>query len=124
MKKFIFVIALFFSGSLFADAITDAKAILDALSSYGPNPKALTNQQMLSIVDKFNEANGFSNPWSEEDNPTEFAAWPTNLEKATFFLQRLGGEIRSDIRIVAAREYDATAAAAREAVLQAAEDEL
>ena len=124
MKKFIFVIAILFSTSVYATAIDDAKAVLDALSAYGPNPKVLSNAQMLSIVDKFNAANGFSNPWDEEDNPDEFAAWPTNLEKATFFLERLGGEIRSDIRNAAAREYDASAAAAREAALQAAEDEL
>jgi hypothetical protein len=125
MKRFILVLIFtLFSGSLFADAIADAKAVLDVLSSYGPNPKVLTNTQMLSIVNKYNEANGFSNPWSEEDNPTEYAAWPTTLERATYFLQALGGDIRGDIGRMAGREYDATVAANRAAAIAAGESEL
>lgn len=124
MRRFFFIALLALSFNVEADAIADAKAVLDKLSAYGPNPKVLTNPQMLSIVDKYNAANGFTNPWSETDNPTEYAAWPTNLERATFFLQRLGGEIRSDISVAAARDYDATAAAARAAAIKAAEDEL
>ena len=112
------------SGAVLADAITDAKNVLDVLSSHGPNPKTLTNAQMLSIVEKYNSANGFSNPWSEEDNPDEFAAWPTNLEKATFFLQKLGGEIRSDMQQVADADSDAAERAARVALRQQYADEL
>ncbi len=98
MKRLLLILVLaLFSGPLFADAIADAKATLDLLSQYGPNPKTLTPAQMLSIANRYNEANGFSNPWSEVDNPVEYAAWPTNIERATFLLQRLGGEIRSDI---------------------------
>jgi hypothetical protein len=117
MKKLIFL--LFFSTSLFADAIDDAVTVLNGLSG-----KTLTNPQMLSIVNRYNTANGFSNPWDETDNPVEFAAWPTNLERATFFLQHLRGEIRSDLESVAAEEYDATAAAAKAAAKAAAADEL
>ena len=124
MKKLLFIIALLFSAPLFADAIDDAKATLDLLSQYGPNPKVLTNQQMLSIANRYNEANGFSNPWNETDNPVEYAAWPTNLEKATFLLQRLGGEVRSDIGRTADNEYAATDSAAKKAYRQAVEDEL
>jgi len=124
MKYFLVLLIALFSAPLFADAVDDAKATLDLLSAYGPNPKTLTNAQMLSIANRYNEANGFSNPWSEEDNPTEYAAWPTNLERATFLLQRLGGEIRSDIGRVAGNEHDGTAAASRQAAVAAAEDEL
>lgn len=124
MKYLLTLLLALFSTSLFADAIDDGKAVLDVLSQYGNNPKVLTNPQMLSIVDKYNTANGFSNPWSEEDNPAEYAAWPTNIEKATFFLQKLGGEIRSDIGRVAGQDYDATAAANRKTTVQQAEDEL
>lgn len=125
MKRFILILILaLFSGSVFATAIDDAKAALNVLSSYGPNPKTLSNAQMLSIVNKYNQANGFSNPWSEEDNPTEYAAWPTNLERATNFLETLGGEIRSDIGRVAGRDYDTTAASNRAIAVQQAADEL
>jgi len=125
MRRLLLILILvLFANPLFADAIDDAKATLDLLSQYGPNPKVLTPAQMLSIANRYNEANGFSNPWSETDNPTEYAAWPTNLERATFLLQRLGGEIRSDIGRVAGNEYDGTAATARAAAIAAAEDEL
>jgi hypothetical protein len=59
--------------------VTDAKAIMQALSG-----KTLTNAQMLSISTKYGRARGFTNPWDEETNTTEFAAWPTNEELATF----------------------------------------
>lgn len=124
MKKFILVFLLALPVSSFADAIDDGKAVMDVLSQYGPNPKTLTNPQMLAIVDRYNEANGFSNPWDETLNPAEYAAWPTNLEKATFFLQRLRGEIASDIGRIAGQEFDADQDAARAAAVQAAQDEL
>ena len=125
MKRFILILILaLFSGSLFADAIDDAKDALNILSSYGPNPKTLTNPQMLSIVNKYNAANGFSNPWDEETNPTEYAAWPTNIERATHFIQALGGDVRGDIGRVAGQEYDGTVAANRAAAVAAGEDEL
>ena len=125
MKRFILILALvLFSVPAFATAIDDAKATLDVLSQYGPNPKVLTPVQMLSIANRYNEANSFSNPWDETDNPTEYAAWPTNLETATFLLEKLGGEIRSDIGRVAGQEHDGTSAASRQAAVQAAEDEL
>jgi hypothetical protein len=120
MKRFIFVlIATLFSGSLFADAIDDARLVLDTLSG-----KTLTAPQTLSIVDRYNAVRGFSNPWDEETNPTEYAAWPTNLEKATFFLAAVRGDLRSIIRTHAIREYDTNAAAARAAAVQTIEDEL
>jgi hypothetical protein len=125
MKHLLLILVLaFFSGPLFADAIDDAKATLDLLSAYGPNAKTLTPAQMLSIANRYNQANGFSNPWDEVANPAEYAAWPTNTERATFLLQRLGGEIRSDIGRVAGQEHDGTSAASRAAAVQQAEDEL
>lgn len=124
MKYLLVLLLALFSAPVYATAIDDAKATLDLLSQYGPNPKVLTPAQMLSIANRYNAANGFSNPWSEEDNPAEYAAWPTNLERATFLLERLGGEIRSDIGRVAGQEHDGTSAAARAAAVAAAEDEL
>ena len=114
-----FLLLILFSGSVFADAIDDARLVLDTLSG-----KTLNGTQTLTIVDGYNTAKGFSNPWSEEDNPAEFAAWPTNIEKATFFLARLRGEIRSDIGAVAGKTYDASARANRVASVAAAENEL
>ena len=125
MNRLILILILaLFSGPLFADALDDAKATLDILSQYGPNAKVLTPAQMLSIANRYNDANGFSNPWDETDNPAEYAAWPTNIERATFLLQKLRGEIASDIGRVAGQEHDGTSAAARAAAVAAAEDEL
>ena len=124
MKYLLILLLALFSAPLYADSVSDAKAMLDILSAYGPNPKVLTNPQMLSIANRYNTANGFANPWSEEDNPTEYADWPTNPERAVFLLEHLGGDIRSDIGRVAGGEHDGTSAASRQAAVQAAEDEL
>lgn len=124
MKYLLVLLITLFSAPVYATAIDDAKATLDVLSQYGPNPKVLTPAQMLSIANRYNAANSFSNPWSETDNPTEYAAWPTNLETATFLLQKLRGEIASDIGRVAGQEHDGTSAAARAAAVAAAEGEL
>lgn len=118
--KYLFTILLtLFSGFVFADAIDDARLVLDTLSG-----KSLTAPQTLSIVNRYNDVHGFSNPWDEEANPAEYAAWPTNLEKATFFLAALRGDIRSDLRKHALNEYLANEQATREAALTAVENEL
>lgn len=124
MKYLLVLLFVLFSSPIYADAIDDAKATLDVLSQYGPNPKVLTPAQMLSIANRYNTANSFSNPWNDILNPTEYAAWPTNLETATFLLEKLGGEIRSDIGRVAGDEHDGTSAASRAVAVQQAEDEL
>ena len=117
--KYILILLLAFSFNAFGDAIDDARLVLDTLSG-----KSLTGPQTLVIVDRYNQSEGFSNPWSEEDNPAEYAAWPTNLEKATFFLADLRGEIRGKNGRIAGNAYDATAAANRQTAVQLAEDEL
>lgn len=93
--------------------IEDAITVLQILSG-----KTLTNTQMLSIVNKYNASfgNRFSNPWNEDDNPDEYAAWPTNEEKATFLLQNMRGEIRSRLE----REGRKSEQAAQDAVISAA----
>ena len=127
MKKFVFILILVIgagTSNVFADAIDDAKDVLNILSQYGNNPKTFNDASMLSVVTKHNAAHRFSNPWNEDTNPDEFAAWPTDIERATFFLQKITGEIASDIGRVAAKEHAAEAAAAKKAKVKAAQDEL
>ena len=86
MRTFILILALIFSGSVFADAISDAKTVVQILTT-----GAKTNAQILSIATKYAESYGsqWANPWDETDNPDEFAAWPTNTELAEFFLLKM-----------------------------------
>ena len=119
MKYILIVILALFSTALYADAIDDARLVLDTLSG-----KTLTAPQTLSIVNRYNTFEGFSNPWDQTDNPVEYAAWPTNLERATFFLADLRGEIRGKIGRIGGNEYDATSASARSTAIADVEDEL
>ncbi len=101
-------------------AVTDdAKAIMQALSG-----KTLTNPQMLSIAQRFADSRGYSNPWDETENPTEYAAWPTAKELASFFRNKLRNEIRADIGRAAGKNYDSSNKPTRDAEIVSAQDEL
>ena len=100
--------------------VTDrAKAVMQSLSL-----KTLTNATMLSIATRYANRNGYANPWNVDDNPVEYAAWPTNDELATYFLVRVRNQIRADIGSAAGVEHDGTTQAARVAAMLAAQDEL
>jgi len=118
MKKFI-LLTILFATSVQATVIDDAKDIMQALSG-----KTLSNAQMLSIASRYADANGYKNPWDAIANPTEFAAWPTNLELATYFVTRVRNQIRADIGRAAGTVYDDANTAARDAAVIAAQDEL
>lgn len=64
-------------------AVTDATAMINMFAG-----KTLDNPTLLRVVDRViaTQGNKFFNPWDVEVNPTEFAAWPTNEEKAAFFI--------------------------------------
>lgn len=117
--KYIFILLLAFSFNAFATDIDDAKTIMQTLSG-----KTMNNAQVVSVASKYSRVNGFSNPWIEEDNPTEYADWPTNLETAAFFKQHVRGYIRGELTKVAARDFDVTERGNRQARKQAYADEL
>ena len=64
-------------------AVDDAKTIIQLMAG-----KNLNNAIMLNVANQViaSQGNLFQNPWDEIANPTEFAAWPTTEEKATFFI--------------------------------------
>lgn len=63
-------------------AVDDAKTIIQLFAG-----KVLDNTTMARVAERvISTQSTFQNPWDEELNPTEFAAWPTNEEKAQFFI--------------------------------------
>lgn len=86
--------------------IDDARAVMQGLSG-----KQLTDQQMLSIAQKFASVNRFTNPWDPDANPAEYAAWPTGLELADFFLTQVRRIIRNNLEVAAEADFTAGSAA-------------
>ena len=122
MKKvFIVLLLMLVSLPAYATKVQDAIDVSNILAG-----KSLTSGQIVSIVDKYNASWGsqWANPWDETDNPTEFAAWPTNEEKATFYLDKIREETRSRLYRTGLKTGEATADAAIKASAQAAADEL
>lgn len=102
-------------------AVQDAITVCNILAG-----KNLTPTQLVSIVDKFNESYGglYRNPYDPESEPDEYNAWPSNEDKATFFLQKMREEARSRLYKRGLAIGQANADAAVKAEAQAAADEL
>jgi hypothetical protein len=88
--------------------------------------KSLDAPTTISVATRFAESHGgdFSNPYDSDTQPTEYAAFPANVDYARFFLAKIRAEVKDRIGRVAADEERATTAAAIEAARAAAEDEL
>ena len=100
--------------------LTDrAKSVMLGLSG-----KNLTNAVMLRVATRYARRNGYSNPWDEEVNPTEYAAWPTVDELAEYFLNRVRNQVRADLGGAAGREFDEDNESARNTVMVEAQVDL
>ena len=97
----------------------DLKIILQTLTAADK-----TNAQLKSIARKYCKRHGFSNPWDEEANPVEYAAWPTLEEQAEFMVVRMRNQLRSEVGSVAGQEHDEAQIGSREAAILAAQAEI
>jgi len=84
-------------------SVENAKLVMDTLAG-----KTLTIPQAARIATLYLKAfPAVQNPWDPEDNPDEYAAWPTNDEFGQMFLDRVRNEIRKAVVVAARDEYQA-----------------
>jgi hypothetical protein len=102
-------------------AITDAIAMINLFAG-----KTLSNAELLEVVNLVIASQGqrFTNPWDEIANPAEYAAWPTNEEKAAFFIEVGERYYRSLLYKAGLAASEASAAATNIAAAQAAANKI
>ena len=102
-------------------AVTDAIAMINMFAG-----KTLDNPTLIRVVDRIiaTQGNKFFNPWDEVANPTEYAAWPTNEEKAAFFIEVGEAYYRSLLFRAGVAEEKANSTSAEQAAGAAAAGEI
>lgn len=102
-------------------AVTNATAMINMFAG-----KTLDTPTLIRVVDRVIATQGgkFSNPWDEVANPTEFAAWPTNEEKAAFFISVGEAYYRKLLYRAGAAEEEASSVANEQAAGAAAAAEI
>ena len=101
-------------------AVDDAKTIIQLFAG-----KVLDNQTMLRVAERVIATQStFQNPWDEELNPDEYAAWPTAEEKAIFFIGVGNSYYRSLLFRAGKAEAEAANVASENAAGQDAANEI